>query len=36
MTKIKILKSRMANDFHNNIIDTETGEILVESDREVY
>ena len=36
MTKIKVLESRMANDFHNNIIDKDTGEILVESDREVY
>ena len=36
MTQIKVLKSRMANDCHNNIIDKETGEILVESDREVY
>jgi len=29
-------QTRIGNDFHNNIIDLDTGEILVRSDREVY
>ena len=36
MTKIKVLPYRLATDCFNNIIDKNTGEILVESDREVF
>ena len=33
---MKMKPRKLANDFHNNIIDADTGEILIESDRGVY